>query len=65
MINHGVINETSSNINETPWHSQLFTLKNAKKNYRARRKKPLLIQHGNGKSTIYSVFFSSKTLVDV
>jgi hypothetical protein len=65
MINHGVINETSSNINETPWHSQLFTLKNAQKNYRARRKKPLLIQHGNGKSTIYSVFFSSKTLVDV
>ena len=51
MKHHGI-------ANYLPW-------KMPKKIYRARRKKPLLIQHGNGKSTIYSVFFLIQTLVDV
>ena len=39
MSKNITINETSSNINETPWHSQLFTLKNAKKNLPSSEKK--------------------------
>ena len=66
MINHGVINETSSNINETPWHSQLFTLKNAKKKTTELGEKNLCwFNMAMGNPPFIAFFFSSKTLVDV